>query len=60
MHKLVMVMTSQLASAEEMTDLSDDLSRSILLLDFRKAYDTVDRDFLYAALRRFQFDEVFI
>ena len=60
MQKLIMMMTAQLASAEERTDLSADLSRAILLLDFRKAYDTVDRDFLYAALRSFQFDEVFI
>ena len=57
---MVMMMTVQLASAEERTDISVDFSWAILLLDFRKAYDTVDRDFLHAALRSIQFDEGFI
>uniref|UniRef100_A0AAV1UFC4 Uncharacterized protein n=1 Tax=Peronospora matthiolae TaxID=2874970 RepID=A0AAV1UFC4_9STRA len=60
MHKQDMMMTAQLASAEEGTDLSVGLSQAILLPYFRKAHDTVDRYFLYAALRSFQIDGVFI
>ena len=37
-----------------------DQSRCILLLDFQKAYDTVDRDFLFESLRLFGFDERFV
>ena len=35
-------------------------SETILLLDFRKAYDTVARDFLFLALTRFGFSPEFV
>lgn len=35
-------------------------SRCVLLLDFRKAYDTVDREFLSETLRLFGFSEQFV
>ena len=43
MRKLVFMMLSQLASATDEGDLPASSSRVILLLNFRKAYDTVDR-----------------
>ena len=55
MHKLVMMMLSQLATATKDDTLTSMNSRVILLLDFRKAYDTVDREFLYEALMTFAF-----
>ena len=60
MRKLVTMMLSQITSASDEVDLPASASRVILLLDFRKAYDTVDREFLYAALRAFHFDDRFI
>uniref|UniRef100_A0AAV1TUS4 Reverse transcriptase domain-containing protein n=1 Tax=Peronospora matthiolae TaxID=2874970 RepID=A0AAV1TUS4_9STRA len=53
MRTLVNIMLFQLASASNEMDLPARASRVILLLDFRKACDTVDREFLYAALRAF-------
>ena len=53
-------MLSQLATATTDEAMEAVESRVILLLEFRKAYDTVDRDFLYAALRLFGFDTRYI
>uniref|UniRef100_A0AAV1UDS8 Reverse transcriptase domain-containing protein n=1 Tax=Peronospora matthiolae TaxID=2874970 RepID=A0AAV1UDS8_9STRA len=60
MTKTVMMMMAQLTTATEQIDLTAEDSRCILLLDFRKAYDTVDRDFLYESMRLFGFTESFI
>ena len=60
MSKLVMMMLAQLATATFDETLAAENSRVILLLDFRKAYDTVDRDFLYEALRHFGFAERYV
>ena len=60
MLKLVTMMLSLLSSSRDEADLSAGSSRVILLLDFRKAYDTVDREFLYEALRQFNFDKYFV
>ena len=60
MHKLVMMMLSQLATATKDDTLTAMNSRAILLLDFRKAYDTVDREFLYEALMTFSFSERYV
>lgn len=54
--KMVMMMVAQLSSSHEKLKLPVSSSRVVLVLDFRKAYDTVDRDFLYEALRRSHFD----
>ena len=54
------MMMSQVASAEHNKNRASVDSRVILLLDCRKAYDTVDRDFLYEALRTFGFGEQYI
>ena len=50
----------QLSTAARQDDMPADQSRCILLLDFRKAYDTVDRNFLLETLRLFGFDERFV
>ena len=47
MLKLVTIMLSHLLSSRDEADLSACFSRVILILDFRKAYNTVDREFLY-------------
>ena len=60
MSKLVMMMLAQLATATFDETLAADNSRVILLIDFRKAYDTVDRGFLYEALRHFGFAERYV
>uniref|UniRef100_A0AAV1V694 Reverse transcriptase domain-containing protein n=1 Tax=Peronospora matthiolae TaxID=2874970 RepID=A0AAV1V694_9STRA len=60
MTKTVMMMMAQLTTATEQIDLTAEDSRCILLLDFRKAYDTVDRDFLYESMRLFGFTESFV
>ena len=54
------MMLAHLQSEREESDLSADASRAIVLLDFRKAYDTVDRDFMIEALRQFKFDEILL
>ena len=53
MMKLVMMILAQIATARHDETRAALHSQAILLLDFRKAYDTIDRDFLYAALRSF-------
>ena len=60
MHKTVSMMMAHLQSAREESNLNADASRAIVLLDFRKAYDTVDRDFMVEALRLFGFDKNFL
>ena len=60
MSKTVMMMMAQLTTATSQEELNADDSRCILLLDFRKAYDTVDREFLYETLRQFGYDGCFI
>lgn len=45
MTNTVMMMMAHLATARELEEVSAAQSRCILLLDFRKAYDTVDREF---------------
>ena len=49
------MMMTQLTAAVMQDDMSAEQSRSILLLNFRRAYDTVDRDLLDESLRLFQF-----
>lgn len=58
--KTVMMMLAVLASAESQPEVSAALSRVIILLEFKKTYDTVARDFLFIALRRFGFSEEFV
>lgn len=60
MLKLVMMMFAQLATAKSEKDVEAINSRVILLLNFRKAYDTVDREFMYEALRQFGFDDRYV
>jgi hypothetical protein len=50
MLKTVMMMLAMLATASGDPNLAAALSQVILLLDFRKAYDTVAREFLFLAL----------
>ena len=59
MARTVMMMIDHLTTASEQDDV-DAYSRCIVLLDFRKAYDTVGRAFMYAALRQFGYDQRFI
>ena len=56
----VSMMMAHLQSARAESNLLADASRAIVLLDFRKAYDTVDRYFMVEALRHFGFDEKFL
>ncbi|EEY66740.1 uncharacterized protein PITG_23108 [Phytophthora infestans T30-4] len=60
MMKTVMVMLAILATAKAESELAAALSRVILLLDFRKAYDTVAREFLFLVLIRFGFSPEFV
>jgi hypothetical protein len=60
MLKTVMMMLAMLATANGEPDLAADMSRLILLLDFRKAYDTVAREFRFVALLRFGFSPEFV
>ena len=60
MSKTVMMMMAHLLTATDDPDREPDDSRAILLLDFRKAYDTVSRDFLFEVMRYFGFAEAFI
>ena len=57
---MMMMMMAQLTTATEQPNLTAEDSRCILLLDFWKAYDTVDRNFLYETLRIFGFNESFV
>ena len=59
MHRLVSMMLSHLASAQDEKDRTVSASRVIMLLDFLKAYDTVDREAFYATLREFHLDAQF-
>ena len=54
MSKSVMIINAQLTNAAVQHDVSAEKSRRILLLDFRKAYDTVDRDSLYKTMQLFK------
>jgi hypothetical protein len=58
--KTVMMMLSVLATAEPKPELAAALSQVILLLDFKKAYDTVAREFLFLTLRKFGFSKEFV
>ena len=60
MSKTVMMMMAHLLSAAHEPDREPTDSRAILLLDFRKAYDTVSRDFLFEVMRYFGFTDFFI
>eukprot|EP00644_Phytophthora_capsici_P003451 jgi/Phyca11/8806/fgenesh1_pm.PHYCAscaffold_31_\ len=60
MMKTVMMMMAILAQANHQPELAAELSEVILLLDFKKAYDTVSREFLFVVLRKFRFSEAFI
>ncbi|KAE9032264.1 hypothetical protein PR003_g5465 [Phytophthora rubi] len=60
MQKTVMMMLAQLLTAEDEMNVDADSSRIIPLLDFKNAYDTVDREFIYETLRAFGFNEAFI
>ena len=59
MRKTVMMMLAQLATAKAEPELTALGSWAILLLDFRKAYDTVSRESLFLALERFGFSHEF-
>jgi hypothetical protein len=60
MMKTVMMMMAMVASAREQPEVAEDKSRLILTLDFRKAYDTVAREFLFLAMRKFGFSTKFV
>ena len=60
MTKTVIMMITHLSTALEQEEVSAAQSRCILLLHFRKAYDTVDREFVYETLLQFGFDVRFI
>ncbi|KAE8915450.1 hypothetical protein PF003_g614 [Phytophthora fragariae] len=60
MLKTVMMMLAILATAKGEPELAAELSRVVLLLDFRKAYDTVAREFLFLALIKFGFSQEFV
>ena len=60
MFKTVMMMMAHLLSAAHEPDRKSTDSRAILLLDVRKAYDTVSRDFLFEVMRYFGFADSFI
>uniref|UniRef100_A0AAV1V103 Reverse transcriptase domain-containing protein n=1 Tax=Peronospora matthiolae TaxID=2874970 RepID=A0AAV1V103_9STRA len=55
MHKTVMMMMGVLHSASAQPAVPVENSAAILILKFRKSYDTVDRDFLFLALSRLNF-----
>ena len=55
-----MMMMAHLSTALEQEEVSVAQSRCILLLDFRKAYDTMDQEFLYEILLQFGFGVRFI
>ena len=55
MMKTVMMMLAAVSTARAEPDLEAHRSRVILLLDFRKAYDTVASDFLFYVLEEYGF-----
>ncbi|TYZ60838.1 hypothetical protein PybrP1_001959 [[Pythium] brassicae (nom. inval.)] len=48
------------ATAEKLEDVGTDHSPAVVLLDFQKAYDTLDRDFLLMTIRKFGFGGKFV
>ena len=56
---VMMMMLTQLATARAEPELLPSDSQAILLLDFRKAYDTVSREFLFLSLERFELSHDF-
>ena len=60
MLKIVMMMMAVLDTAEDEPGLEDLRNRVILILDFRKAHDTVACSFLLVALQRFGFSRSFV
>ena len=60
MSKTVMMKMTHLLSAAHEPDREPTNSRAIRLLDFRKGYDTVSRDFLFGFMRYFRFADSFI
>nr|P0CV25.1 RecName: Full=Secreted RxLR effector protein 78; Flags: Precursor [Plasmopara viticola] len=60
MMKTVMMMLAILATAKAEPQLAAASSRVILLLDFKKAYDSVAREFLFLVLLRFEFSPMFV
>ncbi|KAL4163946.1 hypothetical protein KRP22_004570 [Phytophthora ramorum] len=59
MMKTVMMMLAMLTTAKQEPDLAALESRVILMLDFKKAYDTVARAFLFLVLEKFGFSNAF-
>lgn len=57
MRKAMMVMLALLTTPTAEPKLAALRSRAIFLLDFRKAYDTVAREFLFLALVHFKFSQ---
>lgn len=60
MEKSVILLQALLAAAFEDAQLAMDESPGVALLDFRKAYDTLDRDLLLLALQCFGFSDDFV
>ncbi|KAE9299141.1 hypothetical protein PF008_g23329 [Phytophthora fragariae] len=60
MLKTVMMMLAVLATAAAKPEVAAAFSELILLLDFREAYDTVARDFLFLTLIKFGFSPEFV
>uniref|UniRef100_A0AAV1TKQ1 Reverse transcriptase domain-containing protein n=1 Tax=Peronospora matthiolae TaxID=2874970 RepID=A0AAV1TKQ1_9STRA len=60
MMNTVILMMAQLLTADDNEDIPADQSRCIVLSDFRKAYDTVDREFMHEALHLFGFGARFV
>ena len=60
MQKTVLMMMAILNTGAAKPEVAAMHSEAILLLDFRKAYDTVARDFIFVALTRFGFSPEFV
>lgn len=60
MERSVTIMLSLVAKAETDTTKTLEQSPGLVLHDLAKAYDTVDRDYLYAVLRHFGFSDKFV
>ena len=58
--KTVMMMMAVLDTARHEPSVDMMQSKAIILLDLRKAYDTVARDFLFVALHKFGFSPAFV
>eukprot|EP00644_Phytophthora_capsici_P012157 jgi/Phyca11/63271/gw1.38.425.1 len=59
MNKTVMMMLAHLRAAGEDNSKSMEESPGIFLLDFKKAYDTLDREFRFLVLEKFRFGSKF-